>query len=144
MEVFQKIQAGPHAPENLTAAGRRRDKTFSGMSGKRDPEHTQQRHPYGKDVLRLASARTKTDTGKYSFREQSGASLTGHALARFIKILGWKSRYIAKQLQFADTWKYRVCQYDHVTDTCTKVPLSARWKTVGGHEIQRASVVPFC
>lgn len=36
-----------------------------------------------------------------------------------------------------DTISYKASQYDHVSDTCEKVPLSQKSKTIGGQEVQR-------
>ena len=103
---------------------------------------------YGSDIhtekmsYQALAAKAKKDiinpaTGKHRSRKRFGTSIAGHAPSRFLDILDRKVHYLGKKVDFVDTWSFKASQYDHVTDTYTKIPLSARWKQVGGHTVQR-------
>ena len=88
------------------------------------------------------AARTKADTinpatGRHRSRKRFGTSIAGHAPSRFLMTLDRKLHYIGKEVDFVDTWSFKASQYDHVADTYTKVPLSVRWKNIGGYTVQR-------
>lgn len=88
------------------------------------------------------AARTRADTinpatGKHRSRKRFGTSIAGHAPSRFLAILDRKLHYIGKKVELVDTWSFKASQYDHVTGTYIKVPLSVRWKNIAGHTIQR-------
>ena len=83
------------------------------------------------------SASVNEKTGRFRSRKRFGASLAGHAPARFLTILNRKLTYIGKSIHYVNTWKYRASQYDHISDTYTKSALSDRWKMIGGQKVQR-------
>ena len=55
----------------------------------------------------------------------------------FLAILKRKCLLQGGDVITADTKVVRASQYDHVTDSYKKAPLSCRIKTVGGHRVQR-------
>ena len=77
------------------------------------------------------------ETGRNTSRKRFGKSIGFHAPARFLNILQRKLSYIDKRIFIVDTVKFRASQYNHVTDTYTKVELSDRWKEIDGITVQR-------
>ena len=103
-------------------------------------EHVTDIHAEKMDYKALA-ARAKEDKitkdGKHRSKKRFGSSIAGHAPARFLNILKRKLSYIGKEIHLVNTRKYRASQFDHATGEYTKASLSARWKEVDGHHVQR-------
>lgn len=70
-------------------------------------------------------------------KKRFGKSLNDRAPSSFITILTRKAEQYGGQLVQIKTAAFRASQYQHDTDTCNKVELSDRWKTIDGHDIQR-------
>lgn len=81
----------------------------------------------------------------YKFRKKRrfGASLNSRAPSEFLAILKQKLADACGTYLEVDTRRYRASQYDHAADTYTKVPLSQRSKTIGGHQVQRDAYSAF-
>lgn len=76
---------------------------------------------------------------KYKRKKRFGKSLNSRAPAMFLSILEKKALALGGSFVKVDTKSYKASQYDHVTDSYVKVPLSQREKIVGGHPVQRLS-----
>lgn len=78
-----------------------------------------------------------TEVRKYKRKKRFGKSLNSRAPAMFLQILERKCALYGGRLLKADTRSFCASQYDHVSDTFTKVPLSQRQKEIGGNTVQR-------
>ena len=78
-----------------------------------------------------------TKDGNHRSKKRFDSSIAGHAPALFLNILKRKLSYIGKEIHLVNIRKYRASQFDHVTWKYTKASLSARWKVVDGHHVQR-------
>lgn len=74
---------------------------------------------------------------KYKRKKRFGHSITSRSPSRFLTELKKKAELSGGSYQEVNTKTYKASQYDHTTGTCTKVPLSQRFKEVGGHTVQR-------
>lgn len=74
---------------------------------------------------------------KYKRKKRFGHSLNSRSPSRFLTELERKALSQGGSWQEVHTRSYRASQYDHVSDTYTKIPLSQREKAVGGHRVQR-------
>lgn len=74
---------------------------------------------------------------KYKKKKRFGHSLNSRSPSRFLTELERKALLLGGSWQEVHTRSYKASQYDHVSDRCTKVPLSQREKEVGGHRVQR-------
>lgn len=74
---------------------------------------------------------------KYKRKKRFGHSLNSRSPSRFLTELERKALLHKGSWQEVHTWSYRASQYDHVSDTYTKIPLSQREKEIGGHMVQR-------
>ena len=89
-----------------------------------------------------ASAVTKKDgtvkqVCRFKKKKRFGSSIRDRAPSGFLSILQRKCRQQGGDLFYIDTRNVKASQYDHVTDSYKKVPLSCRMKTVGGNRVQR-------
>ncbi len=80
---------------------------------------------------------TIKEVHKYKRKKRYGHSINSRAPSSFLTILKRKCEQYDGIYQEIDTRSYKASQYDHVTDTCTKVPLSRREKEIGGRIVQR-------
>ena len=88
------------------------------------------------------SAVTKKDGSvkqvcRFKKKKRFGSSIRDRAPSQFLSILQKKCRQQGGDLFYIDTRNVKASQYDHVTDSYKKVPLSCRMKTVGGNRVQR-------
>ena len=74
---------------------------------------------------------------KFKRKKRFGRSLNNRAPASFLMILKRKAAMLGVPVMEIQTRTYKASQYDHVTDTCIKTPLSQRSKEIGGHTVQR-------
>ena len=74
---------------------------------------------------------------KFKKKKRFGRSMNNRAPASFITILKRKAGLLGVPVLEIDTISYKASQYDHTTGKCTKVPLSARSKEIGGQTVQR-------
>ena len=74
---------------------------------------------------------------KFKRKKRFGRSLNNRAPAMFLTILKRKAILYGGQVYKINTQTFKASQYDHITDTYTKVPLSQRDKYVGNHKVQR-------
>lgn len=74
---------------------------------------------------------------KYKRKKRFGHSLNNRAPAMFLTILERKAQMRGGFFVKIHTKTYKASQYDHTTDSYTKIPLSQRSKTIGGYEVQR-------
>ena len=74
---------------------------------------------------------------KYKRKKRFGKSIDGRSPSLFLDILKGKAEQCGGSYVEVNTRTYKASQYDHTTDTCTKVPLSQRSKEIGGHTVQR-------
>jgi hypothetical protein len=78
---------------------------------------------------------TTFQTEKLSYRAFQrcfGRSVHVRAPGMFVAILARKAESAGGSVVSLDTRRLRMSQYDHVTGTCTKKPLSQRWHALGG------------
>ena len=80
---------------------------------------------------------TRQPVRKFKKKKRFGSSIRDRAPAMFLAILKRKCLLQGGDVITADTKVVRASQYDHVTDSYKKVPLSCRMKEVGGHRVQR-------
>ena len=74
---------------------------------------------------------------KFRRKKRFGRSLNNRAPASFLTILKRKAAMLCVPVMEIQTRTYKASQYDHVTGTCTKTPLSQRNKEISGHTVQR-------
>ena len=74
---------------------------------------------------------------KYKRKKRFGSSINKRAPSEFLSVLKRKCEQFGGTYLEINTQKFRASQYNHITDACTVVPLSTRWKTVGGQSVQR-------
>lgn len=74
---------------------------------------------------------------KYKKKKRFGHSLNNRSPSCFLTELERKALLLGESWQEVHTRSYKASQYDHVSDRCTKVPLSQREKEIGGHRVQR-------
>jgi putative transposase len=67
-----------------------------------------------------------------SFQKNFGRSVQLRAPGMLIQLLIRKAASAGGAVEELNTWRLRMSQYDHVTDSCTKKPLSQRWHRLGG------------
>ena len=70
-------------------------------------------------------------------KKRFGSSIRDRAPSQFLSVLRRKCRQQGGDVIKVDTKAVKASQYDHVTDSYKKVPLSCRMKEVGGHRVQR-------
>ena len=74
---------------------------------------------------------------KYKRRRRFGQSILIHSPAAFVEQLKTKALKYGGTYEIVNTGSFRASQYDHATDKYEKHELSERYKTVGGHVVQR-------
>ena len=74
---------------------------------------------------------------KFKRKKRYGSSMNNRSPARFLVLLEHKAKLYGGTVCKVDTWNFRASQYDHVTDTNTKVTINDRFKDIGGHTVQR-------
>lgn len=74
---------------------------------------------------------------KYKRKKRFGRSLNNRAPAEFLTILKVKLEAVGGFLYEIDTQKFKASQYNHVTDTYIRVPLTSRFKIISGYPVQR-------
>ena len=74
---------------------------------------------------------------RFKKKKRFGSSIRDRAPSEFLAVLQRKCRQRRGDVITVDTKVVRASQYDHVTDSYKKVPLSCRMKEVGGHRVQR-------
>jgi len=74
---------------------------------------------------------------KYKRKKRFGKSLNNRAPAMFLTILERKAKLYGGQVFKIDTQTFKASQYNHITDTYTKIPLSQRNKDIASHKVQR-------
>jgi transposase len=74
-----------------------------------------------------------------AFQKMYGKSVSYRAPGAFVQLLKRKAESAGGKVVELNTWKLKMSQYDHCTETYTKKPLSLRWHTLGdgSGEIQR-------
>lgn len=90
---------------------------------------------HGELANRLLAQGTTIQTEKLSYRAFQrcfGRSVQVRAPGAFIAQLSRKAESAGGALVALDTRGLSMSQYDHVTGTCTKKPLSQRWHALGG------------
>ena len=66
-----------------------------------------------------------------AFQRQFGRSVKNRAPGAFIELLSRKAASAGGKVVALNTWRLKMSQYDHVTGTYTKKPLSQRWHPLG-------------
>ena len=74
---------------------------------------------------------------KYKRKKRFGRSLNNRSPALFLTMLGQKAARYGGSVKKADTMKFKASQYNHATNGYEKIPLSQRFREVGGHLVQR-------
>ena len=74
---------------------------------------------------------------KYKRKKRFGRSINRRAPARFLLELKRKAEAVGGVYAEVDTKEFKASQYNHVTDTYEKIPLSQREKEIGNRKIQR-------
>jgi hypothetical protein len=80
---------------------------------------------------------TEKEVHKNKKRKRFGSSISNRAPSKLLTILKRKAIQSGGSYTEIDCKVLKASQYDHTTDTYTKVPLSQREKEVGGHIVQR-------
>lgn len=88
------------------------------------------------DFIKLQSKK-KEINGKLKSKKQFGYSIANRAPATLLAILDRKLHYFGKELIKIDTIEAKASQFNHITQTYKKKPLSQRWAIVDGHKVQR-------
>jgi hypothetical protein len=66
-----------------------------------------------------------------SLQKNYGKSVKVRAPGMFVEQLRRKAESAGGELRDLHTWSLKISQYDHITQTCTKKPLSQRWHVLG-------------
>ena len=74
---------------------------------------------------------------KYKRKKRFGRSINRRAPARFLLELERKVESVGGVYAEVDTKEFKASQYNHVTDTYEKIPLSQREKEIGNRKVQR-------
>ena len=74
---------------------------------------------------------------KYKRKKRFGRSINRRAPARFLLELKRKAEAVGGVYAEVDTKEFKASQYNHVTDTYEKIPLSQREKEIGKRRVQR-------
>lgn len=74
---------------------------------------------------------------KYKKKRRFGTSITNRAPSLFLTILKQKCKQYGLSYQEIETMKFKASQYNHLTDTYTKVPLNQRDKQIDSDTVQR-------
>ena len=74
---------------------------------------------------------------KYKRKKRFGRSINRRAPARFLLELKRKAEAVGGVYAEVDTKEFKASQYNHVTDTYEKIPLSQREKEIGNRKVQR-------
>lgn len=80
---------------------------------------------------------TKTTVKKFKRKKRFGRSILSRSPSKFLDILSKKAEQYGGKMLWIKTASFKASQYDHVKDACEKIPLSQRFKTVDGNEVQR-------
>lgn len=65
------------------------------------------------------------------FQKNFGRSAKVRASGMFVSLLTRKAESAGGKIVELNTWKLKMSQYDHITEVCTKKPLSQRWHALG-------------
>ena len=74
---------------------------------------------------------------KYKRKKRFGRSINRRAPARFLLELERKVEAVGGVYAEVDTKEFKASQYNHVTDTYEKIPLTQREKEIGNRKVQR-------
>ena len=74
---------------------------------------------------------------KYKRKKRFGRSINRRAPARFLLELERKLEAVGGVYAEVDTKEFKASQYNHVTDTYEKIPLTQREKEIGNRKVQR-------
>ena len=74
---------------------------------------------------------------KYKRKKRFGRSINRRAPARFLLELKRKAEAVGGVYAEVDTKEFKASQYNHVTDTYEKIPLTQREKEIGKRKVQR-------
>ena len=78
----------------------------------------------------------QTETLSYqALQRRYGRSVKNRAPGAFIQLLSRKAASAGGELVELNTWRLKMSQYDHVSETYTKKPLSQRWHPLGASEL---------
>lgn len=88
-------------------------------------------------LTRKSKSATKKADGRFRSRKRFGKSISNHAPAAFLNILGNRLASGGGELVKVDTVSFRASQYNHVTDDYVRKKLSCRGSFIGDHYIQR-------
>ena len=88
-------------------------------------------------LARKSKSATKKADGRFRSRKRFGKSISNHAPAAFLTILGNRLASGGGGLIKVDTVNFRASQYNHVTDDYVRKKLSSRGSFVGGRYVQR-------
>lgn len=107
---------------------------------------------HGQLVNRLLSQANTWQVEKLSytaFQKMFGKSVKNRAPGMFVQHLKRKAESAGGKVVELDTWKLKMSQFDHCTETYTKKPLSLRWHALGDGNglIQRdvySALLAFC
>lgn len=88
-------------------------------------------------LTRKSKSATKKADGRFRSRKRFGKSISNHAPAAFLNILGNRLASGGGELVKVDTVSFRTSQYNHVTDDYVRKKLSCRGNFIDGHYIQR-------
>ena len=76
-------------------------------------------------------------TGKINRKKRFGKSLSNKAPSMLITIIDNKLQYFGLNIKKIDTYKVKASQFEHLTETYVKKPLSERWNKFEQGNIQR-------
>jgi hypothetical protein len=112
---YQRLQARLAETERKLSATRKRD---HGALANR--------------ILSLGNVIQTEDLSYVAFQKCFGRSTKVRAPGAFVSLLSRKAESAGGVLVELNTRRLRMSQYDHVSDSCAKKPLSQRWHRLGG------------
>lgn len=80
---------------------------------------------------------TVKTVNKFKRKKRFGRSVNRRSPSRFLSELKRKAESSGGTYIEVNTQTFRASQYNHVTDECTKIPLSQRFKLIGNDSVQR-------
>ena len=80
---------------------------------------------------------TVKTVNKFKRKKRFGRSINRRSPSRFLSELKRKAESSGGTYIEVNTQIFRASQYNHVTDECTKIPLSQRFKLIGNDSVQR-------
>jgi hypothetical protein len=98
-----------------------------GLAASRKRDHGE----LGNKILGLGNLVQIEKLSYKGLQKNFGRSAKVRAPGMFVSLLTRKAESAGGKVVELNTWKLKMSQYDHITEVCTKKPLSQRWHTLG-------------